>query len=275
MKLWDAAPAAPLPPACSARRRQQFSFSLRQWAIASAAAVATATTAATGAEAGFVEVGRSVPSEGKGASADASDVRRRRRSVYRGSRLVLAADHVASVEAPGPSTSADHPAADIAGTTGVPVSANSSSTGDSVATTAAASPVGQAGAGGTAGGWSSEHLGEVFDWLRIEIGGSCSEASRPEDLHGLGCNVGCSCGWEQHCYPKHVFLTGSALDGSSSAEAANGDAGRLSPKRLDIGVCEPAIPTLALYSLLLVGVITLIFSCVRCLTLMTGYYGQY
>lgn len=53
-----------------------------------------------------------------------------------------------------------------------------------------------------------------------------------EDGIAMGCNINCKCGWGQQCYPKSTF------DQASS-------------QRSNIGVCETAMPVLALLSFLL------------------------
>lgn len=73
--------------------------------------------------------------------------------------------------------------------------------------------------------------------LGIRSGSRCPTSQEAESI---GCALGCSCGWNQQCYPRYFFTD----DGETSTAS-------FSSRRIDVGVCEAAMPILLVASVCL------------------------
>lgn len=76
--------------------------------------------------------------------------------------------------------------------------------------------------------------------LGIRSGAQCVASG---ELKRVGCSLGCSCSWDQTCYPRYMLIEGDTP----------------SPHlKLDVGVCEPAMP------IVITGTACLSAACLLC-----------
>lgn len=98
-------------------------------------------------------------------------------------------------------------------------------------------------------------------WLHVDQDAPCPASG---DTAGMGCAVGCQCGWGRRCYPKHIFVL-SPKDAGTGNELMP-----LEATRLDAGVCDLAPPVLVLFATFALLGVVLGFAVVRFALLLPG-----
>lgn len=85
------------------------------------------------------------------------------------------------------------------------------------------------------------------------------------DYAGVGCAIGCNCGWWKHCYPKTMLVVHSGHHSNDTSQ----DAG----SQIQVGICDLAPPVLVLLSVFFMLGAILFFAVVRFVAMLPGHYG--
>jgi len=85
------------------------------------------------------------------------------------------------------------------------------------------------------------------------------------DNAGVGCAVGCRCGWWQQCYPKRMLVVHSGQRSNNASQGAT--------SKIHVGVCDLAPPVLVLLSVFILLGAILLFAVAKFVTMLPGHYG--
>jgi len=85
------------------------------------------------------------------------------------------------------------------------------------------------------------------------------------DNAGLGCAVGCRCGWWKQCYPKTMLVVHSGQRSNGASQDA--------ASRIHVGVCDLAPPVLVLLSVFILLGAILFFAVAKFVAMLPGHYG--
>jgi len=85
------------------------------------------------------------------------------------------------------------------------------------------------------------------------------------DNAGVGCTVGCRCGWWKQCYPKTMLVANPGPRRNSTSENET--------SQIQVGVCDLAPPVLMLLSVFILLGAILFFAVARFVAMLPGHYG--